>query len=90
MAAESCCIAAIWSCIPFWVECMPSIMAFMPFMVSIISGIIATNWGMSESSRSINGNRVWMESVMVSTPSMVSNTDRSAEQTGMSKQCGSQ
>ncbi len=56
----------------------------MLFMVAIISGIIATNWGISVSRRSIRGSRVWMASVRVSTPSMLSNTDRSAKHTGMS------
>ena len=84
IAEESCCMAAICSCIPFWVEYMPRTMAFMFFMVATISGIIATIWGIRESMRSISGSRVWMESVMVSMPSILSNTDRMAVQTGMS------
>ena len=33
MAVESSCIADIWSCMPFCVEYMFSIMVFMVFMV---------------------------------------------------------
>ena len=63
---------------------MLRIIAFMFVMVPIISGIIATNWGISVSRRSIRGSRVWMASVRVSTPSILSNIDRIAAHTGMS------
>ena len=38
MALEFSCIADIWSCMPFCVGYMVSIMVFMVFMVSIICG----------------------------------------------------
>ena len=62
----------------------------MVFIVSIIDGISATICGISVSSFSRSGSRFWMSSVIVSMPSRVSKIDRIDQQTGMSKQCGSQ
>ena len=59
-------------------------MVFMVFMVSIISGINATSWGINVSRRFSSGRRSLTSSVITSMPSRVSNTDRRAQQTGMS------
>ena len=65
-------------------------MVRMLFIVSIIDGITATNCGINASRRSMSGTRFWMSSDIVSMPSRVSKTDLIDQQTGMSKQCGSQ
>ncbi len=75
---------------PFWVAYIVSIMFRMVFIVSIIGGISVTICGISLSRRSMSGSRSWMSSVIVSMPSRVSKIDRSDQQIGMSKQCGSQ
>ena len=62
----------------------------MDCMLSIIAGINAVIWGISVSRRCISGSRLWMSSVIVSTPSSASNTDRSDQHAGMSRQCFSQ
>ena len=62
----------------------------MLFIVSIIDGISATICGISVSSFSRSGRRFLMSSVIVSMPSRVSKIDLIDQQTGMSKQCGSQ
>ena len=67
---------------PGWRACV-SIMFFIVFIVSICCGISASSCGISESSRSRSGSKSWTSSVVVSTPSMVSNTDRIDQQTGM-------
>ena len=69
---------------------MVSIMVFMDFMVSIIGGMIVSICGISWSSWSMLTTSEPRSSVSLSMPSRVSNTDRIAWQTGMSKQCGSQ
>ena len=56
----------------------------MVFIVSIIDGISATSCGISVSSLSRSGSRLWMSSVIVSMPSRVSKIDRIDQQTGMS------
>ena len=59
-------------------------MVFMTFMVAIISGISATICGIRVSSRSISG-MISLDVVgHLLMPSRVSNTDRIAQQTGMS------
>ena len=55
----------------------------MVFIVSIISGINATIWGISSLSRRISGRISLKSSVMMLMPSRVSNTDRRAQHTGM-------
>jgi hypothetical protein len=61
---------------PFCEAYIVSIMVFIVFMVSIISGIIETICGIRESRRSISGISCWMSSVMVSTPSRASKIAR--------------
>ena len=65
-------------------------MCCMLFIVAICAGISATICGMRMSRRSRSGIRFWRSSDIVSTPSRVSKTDLIDQQTGMSKQCGSQ
>ena len=69
---------------------MVSMYFFMCVIVSIMLGMRATIWGISLSSLSMSGIRFWMSSVMVSMPSRASKIERIDQQTGISKQCGSQ
>ncbi|RFZ60554.1 hypothetical protein DE4576_05552 [Mycobacterium marinum] len=82
--------AAIWSSMLFWVAYMVNAMAFMFRTVWVIFGMSATICGSNSSRRSISGRISCRSPVMRSTPSMASNIDRSDQQTGISKQCGSQ
>ena len=59
-------------------------------MVSIIGSISVTICGISDAIRSKSGIMAAKSSDIDPMPSRLSNTDRSAQHTGMSKQCGSQ
>ena len=69
---------------------MVSIMVRMFTMVSIIGGNWAIICGISVSSCLMSPTSVFSLSSILSTPSIVSNIDRSEKQIGMSKQCLSQ
>ena len=59
-------------------------------IIAIIGGSNVRICAVSTSRRSRLGSSMLMSSVLVSIPSIVSNTERIAQHTGMSKQCGSQ
>ncbi len=84
------CISCIWSYMPDWVLCMVSCISRIDSIVEIIGGIRVRIWAVSTANWSRLGISAWKSSVIVSMPSRVSKTDRIDQQTGMSKQCGSQ
>ena len=87
MALWSDCSASIWSYMPFWVLCIVSCRVFIDSMLDHRRHQCA-QLGRGTSSLSSSGMRFVMSSDMVSMPSRLSNTDRTAQHTGMSKQCG--
>ena len=62
----------------------------MDFATAMIGGNWASIWGIIASMLFMSLISVLMFSLNLSTPSIASNTDLDAQQTGMLKQCGSQ
>ena len=62
----------------------------MDFATAMIGGNWASIWGIIASILFMSLISVLMFSLNLSTPSIASNTDLEAQQTGMLKQCGSQ
>ena len=69
---------------------MVNIMLRMVSIFAIIGGIKVRSCGINSSSLCRSTVRAFRSSLRVSMPSSVSKTDRTAQQIGMSKQCGSQ